>query len=63
LREQRQASERERKSDAAGHPLVQAVLSKFPGAEIVDVRQRGGTSAEAESETAAALDVEVDEDS
>src|SRR5205085_11035015 len=36
LHEQRQAVERERKSGAAGHPLVQAVMSKFPGAQIVD---------------------------
>ena len=29
-------------------PLVQAVLARFPGAEIVDVRQPGGTSAAAD---------------
>ncbi len=28
-----------RKAEAAGHPLVQAVLEGFPGAELVDVRQ------------------------
>jgi DNA polymerase-3 subunit gamma/tau len=38
--EERQARERERRHDAASHPLVQAVLSSFPGAEIVDVRDR-----------------------
>jgi DNA polymerase-3 subunit gamma/tau len=27
-----------RERDARGHPLVQAVLARFPGAEIVDVR-------------------------
>jgi DNA polymerase-3 subunit gamma/tau len=40
ISEQRQARERERKHDAASHPLVHAVLSSFPGAEIVDVRDR-----------------------
>ena len=46
LHEQRQALERERRSDAAGHPLVQAVLKGFPGAQIVDVRTRGAETAE-----------------
>jgi DNA polymerase-3 subunit gamma/tau len=41
LHEQRRAAERERKTGAAEHPLVQAVLTRFPGAEIVDVRDRG----------------------
>jgi DNA polymerase-3 subunit gamma/tau len=36
LHAQRQALERERKSDAAGHPLVQAVLSRFPGAQMAE---------------------------
>lgn len=40
LREQRREAERERKSGAAEHPLVQAVLTRFPGAQIVDVRDR-----------------------
>jgi DNA polymerase-3 subunit gamma/tau len=40
LHEQRTAAERERKSGAAEHPLVQAVLTRFPGAEIVDVRDK-----------------------
>jgi DNA polymerase-3 subunit gamma/tau len=40
LRERQKAAERERKSGAAEHPLVQAVLSRFPGAEIVDVRDK-----------------------
>jgi DNA polymerase-3 subunit gamma/tau len=47
LHERRQALERERRSDAEGHPLVQAVLSRFPGAKVVDVRVRGGEGAEA----------------
>ena len=51
LREQALAAERERKEGAASHPLVQAVLSKFPGAQIVNVIERaekGGEEAEAE---------------
>ena len=40
LREQKKAAEHEKKSGAAEHPLVQAVLSRFPGAEIVDVRDK-----------------------
>lgn len=33
---------RERKRDAANHPLVQSILARFPGAQIVDVRERAG---------------------
>jgi len=40
LRQQKKAAEHEKKSGAAEHPLVQAVLSRFPGAEIVDVRDK-----------------------
>ena len=34
---------RERKRDAANHPLVQSILARFPGAQIVDVRERAPT--------------------
>jgi DNA polymerase-3 subunit gamma/tau len=40
LREQAETAERERKEGAASHPLVQAVLAKFPGAQIVNVVER-----------------------
>ena len=40
LHEQAVAAERERKEGAANHPLVQAVLPKFPGAQIVNVIER-----------------------
>ena len=53
LAEDRRRREGERREGAAGHPLVQAVLRSFPGAEIVDVRDRAadpdqdpGTAAE-----------------
>ncbi|HYF53125.1 MAG TPA: DNA polymerase III subunit gamma/tau [Salinarimonas sp.] len=46
LREQADAAAREIKSNAASHPLVQAVLERFPGARIVDVRQRADEAGE-----------------
>ncbi len=39
LREVAEAKEKERLSGVAAHPLVQKVLQRFPGAEIVDVRR------------------------
>jgi DNA polymerase-3 subunit gamma/tau len=41
LSEQASRAERERREGAAGHPPVQAVLTRFPGAQIVDVRGKG----------------------
>ena len=40
------AAERERKEGAANHPLVQAVLVKFPGAQIVNVVDRSEKTAD-----------------
>ncbi|KAB0267597.1 DNA polymerase III subunit gamma/tau [Microvirga brassicacearum] len=40
LHHQAETVERERKEGAANHPLVQAVLAKFPGAQIVNVVDR-----------------------
>jgi len=39
LREQRQAREAERLEAAAEDPLVQEVMTRFPGARIVAVRE------------------------
>jgi DNA polymerase-3 subunit gamma/tau len=39
LQEVAEAKEKERLSGVAAHPLVQEVLQRFPGAEIVDVRR------------------------
>ena len=39
-----EARKAELKNDVRGDPLVQAVLTRFPGAEIVDVRPPGGAS-------------------
>ena len=51
LHEQAAAAERERKEGAANHPLVQAVLSKFPGAQIVNVVERAGEAPGEDAET------------
>jgi DNA polymerase-3 subunit gamma/tau len=36
-------------------PLVQAVLARFPGAEIVDVRQAGAAAAASSRDTGGAV--------
>ncbi len=41
LAEARASSQRDLKAQVAGHPLMQAVLAAFPGAEIRDVRLPG----------------------
>jgi len=43
---QAQMRKAELKDDVRGDPLVQAVLTRFPGAEIVDVRAPGGAADE-----------------
>jgi DNA polymerase-3 subunit gamma/tau len=50
--ERKRIVEDTRKEDARNHPLVQSVLQRFPGATIVDVRQRNESVAEPESEAA-----------
>jgi DNA polymerase-3 subunit gamma/tau len=50
LHERAEAAARERKEGAAGHPLVQAVLSSFPGATIVNVVDRTAKAAEPEED-------------
>lgn len=73
LRDQAEAAERERKAGAASHPLVQAVLAKFPGAQIVNVIERAEkadedvpTDAETEilgeADAIAAHETEADDD-
>jgi DNA polymerase-3 subunit gamma/tau len=51
IHEQQQKAARERKEGAAAHPLVQAVLTKFPGAKIVNVVDRGEAEPESDAET------------
>src|SRR6516165_8028345 len=43
IRSQNEARQAELKTGAQGDPLVQAVLARFPGAEIVDVREGAAT--------------------
>ena len=69
LHEKAAAAERERREGAASHPLVQAVLSKFPGAQIVNVIERAekpGEDAETEilgeADALAAHETEEDDD-
>jgi len=69
LHEKAVAAERERKEGAANHPLVQAVLTKFPGAQIVNVIERAekpGEDAETEilgeADALAAHEAEDDDD-
>jgi DNA polymerase III subunit gamma/tau len=52
LHERAQDTAKQRKEGAAAHPLVQAVLTKFPGAQIVDVRDRAAAKDEEEAEPA-----------
>jgi len=51
LREQALTAERERREGAASHPLVQAVLAKFPGAQIVNVFERKSEDQASDAET------------
>jgi DNA polymerase III subunit gamma/tau len=50
LREQYNHQRQEQHEDAALHPLVQAVLTRFPGAKIVDVRHKAETQSDAAPE-------------
>ncbi|NIX76102.1 DNA polymerase III subunit gamma/tau [Microvirga terricola] len=50
LREQADTAERERKEGATNHPLVQAVLAKFPGAQVVNVIERAKAAEDGASE-------------
>jgi DNA polymerase III subunit gamma/tau len=51
LRAQAEIRKAEMKDGVRGDPLVQAVMERFPGAEIVDVRSPTGTAAEPANET------------
>ncbi|TVR09068.1 MAG: DNA polymerase III subunit gamma/tau [Salinarimonadaceae bacterium] len=46
LKERAEAAARDRREGAAEHPLVRSVLDAFPGARIVDVRERADAQAE-----------------
>jgi len=51
LRAQAEMRKAEMKDGVRGDPLVQAVMERFPGAEIVDVRPPAGPAPEQPSET------------
>ena len=57
MREQAAAAKDRRESDAAAHPSVRAVLERFPGARIVDVRDPRAVEA---AENAASAPAEGD---
>ncbi|HMA50963.1 MAG TPA: hypothetical protein VKP60_14490, partial [Magnetospirillaceae bacterium] len=46
----------QRKKDAANHPLVQAILTTFPGATIEAVRELAGAEPEADDAAAPSPD-------
>ncbi|WID94761.1 DNA polymerase III subunit gamma/tau [Bosea vestrisii] len=60
LREQAAAARDKRENDAASHPAVRAVLERFPGARIVDVRDPREPEAETPA-TAAGGDEDLPE--
>jgi DNA polymerase-3 subunit gamma/tau len=62
LRAQAEARKAELKEDVQSDPLVQAVLKRFPGAEIVDVRPPPSASAADEPPLTAPSDGEVADD-
>ncbi len=59
LRAQAEQRKADLKDDVRGDPLVQAVLTRFPGAEIVEVRPPPGAAGSAE-DTPDSLPVESD---
>jgi DNA polymerase-3 subunit gamma/tau len=62
LRSQADERKTQLKSDARSDPLVQAVLTRFPGAEIVEVRPAGGAPAAGADDMPDAPDNESDLD-
>ena len=53
LAERARDAEQDRRRDAASHPLVREVLARFPGAQIVDVRDKAAEPASGASGVAA----------
>jgi DNA polymerase-3 subunit gamma/tau len=60
LRAQAEMRKAEMKDGVRGDPLVQAVIERFPGAEIVDVRPPTGAAPEQTSEAPSNLPPEAD---
>jgi DNA polymerase-3 subunit gamma/tau len=62
MRTQTEMRKAELKDNVRGDPLVQAVLTRFPGAEIVEVRQPPGMGGAATEESRDAPPAEGDEE-
>jgi DNA polymerase-3 subunit gamma/tau len=62
IAEARDAALAEVRADAAGNPLVQAILAAFPGARISDVRSPEALTAEAAAAALPLAEPEADED-
>jgi DNA polymerase-3 subunit gamma/tau len=62
LAEARDAGIAEVRADAAGNPLVQAILAAFPGARITDVRSPEALTAAAAEMALPAVESEMDDD-
>jgi DNA polymerase III subunit gamma/tau len=62
IAEAREAGIAEVRADAAGNPLVQAILAAFPGARISDVRSPEALTAEAAAAALPLAEPELDDD-
>jgi DNA polymerase-3 subunit gamma/tau len=60
VRAQAEMRKAEMKEGVRGDPLVRAVMERFPGAEIVDVRAPGAAAPEQASEPPSGLPPEID---
>ncbi len=60
LREQTEEKTRRREDDAASHPAVRAVLERFPGARIIDVRDPNAATSELAASTAPEVFTDAD---
>jgi DNA polymerase III subunit gamma/tau len=62
MAEAREAGIAEVRADAAGNPLVQAILAAFPGARITDVRSPETLTAAAAEMALPPAEPEIDDD-
>jgi len=62
IAETRATVEAETHAEAAGNPLVQAILTAFPGARIADVRLPASLVADAASAALPVAEPETDDD-
>ena len=62
IAERRDVERRDALEDAKGQPLVRAILARFPGAEIVDVRDSLAPSEEGDDDAAVPQDFDPESD-